>query len=240
MIRHLGSTVSNIWSANDQLQLRDAVHEGVRLLGFSSFILAHRKQSKNQLVADPTLTNWSDDDIQKYTNEQWFERDPVLAYSVIADQPRAWTLEEWSDSPTCGDYTRYMTDLGMHGGVTAPLASQVGEFGAISAVSHIPEAISGETASAVWVIGQCAALRAETIGLASSGIPGQLDGLALLTDHQLEVLEWIAKGKSNADIALITARSRRVTAYHVAEILRKLHVSTRAQAAALYFALAQN
>lgn len=86
-----------------------------------------------------------------------------------------------------------MNELGMHGGVTAPLANRIGEFGAISAVSHIPEAISGETASAVWIIGQCAALRAETIGLASARVRGQLHGLALLTDHQLEVLEWICE-----------------------------------------------
>lgn len=100
MIRHLGSTVSNIWSADDRPQLRDAVHKGIRLMGFSSFILAHRKQSRNQLVADPTLTNWSDDDIQKYINERWFERDPVLAYSAIADQPRAWIWQNGSIAPT--------------------------------------------------------------------------------------------------------------------------------------------
>lgn len=132
----------------------------------------------------------------------------MLAYSAIADQPRAWILAEWVDSADYGDYTRYMNELGMQGGVTAPLTNRIGEFGAISAVSHIPEAISGENANAVWIIGQCAALRAETIGVASASVQGQLHGLALLKDHQLEVLEWIAKVKSNADIALITARSR--------------------------------
>jgi LuxR family transcriptional regulator len=50
---------------------------------------------------------------------------------------------------------------------------------------------------------------------------------------QLEVLTWAAKGKSNADIAIITGQSTRSVSYHMSEILRKLGVSGRGQAIAL-------
>lgn len=56
-----------------------------------------------------------------------------------------------------------------------------------------------------------------------------------LTERQVEILTWAAKGKSNGDIATILSQSRRAVDYHMSEILRKLGVTSRAQAVALAF-----
>jgi DNA-binding CsgD family transcriptional regulator len=56
--------------------------------------------------------------------------------------------------------------------------------------------------------------------------------LSPLSTIQLNYLRWAAEGKSGTDIAIITGASRRAVAYHFAEILRKLGVSSRAQAVA--------
>jgi DNA-binding CsgD family transcriptional regulator len=53
-----------------------------------------------------------------------------------------------------------------------------------------------------------------------------------LSTIQLNFLRWSAEGKSSADIAIITGANRRTVEYHFAEILRKLRVSSRAQAIA--------
>lgn len=53
-----------------------------------------------------------------------------------------------------------------------------------------------------------------------------------LSGIQLNYLRWAAEGKSSTDIAAIAGASRRTVEYHFAEILRKLGVSTRAQAIA--------
>ena len=55
---------------------------------------------------------------------------------------------------------------------------------------------------------------------------------SVLSTIQLNFLRWAAEGKSSADIAIITGASRRAVEYHFAEILRKLDVSSRAQAIA--------
>jgi LuxR family transcriptional regulator len=54
------------------------------------------------------------------------------------------------------------------------------------------------------------------------------------SDIQKEILRWIAEGKSNSDISVIMNLSERNTRYHTDQILRKLDVSTRVQAAILY------
>lgn len=57
--------------------------------------------------------------------------------------------------------------------------------------------------------------------------------LQLLTQRELEVLNWIAEGKRNCEIASITCRSTRTVEKHVEHIFAKLGTETRT-AAMLY------
>jgi DNA-binding CsgD family transcriptional regulator len=54
-----------------------------------------------------------------------------------------------------------------------------------------------------------------------------------LTDRELLVLQLVAAGRSNGDIGAELFISRKTASVHVSNILRKLGVSTRVQAAAL-------
>lgn len=48
-----------------------------------------------------------------------------------------------------------------------------------------------------------------------------------LTKRELEVVEWIAAGKRNAEIGQILGCSSRTVQKHVQHILEKLHLETR-------------
>jgi DNA-binding CsgD family transcriptional regulator len=48
-----------------------------------------------------------------------------------------------------------------------------------------------------------------------------------LTKRELEVVEWIAAGKRNAEIGKILGCSSRTVQKHVQHILEKLHLETR-------------
>jgi DNA-binding NarL/FixJ family response regulator len=52
----------------------------------------------------------------------------------------------------------------------------------------------------------------------------------LLTVRETEVLSWVARGKASGDIAVLMGISERTVNYHVENAMRKLDVSTRAQA----------
>lgn len=58
-------------------------------------------------------------------------------------------------------------------------------------------------------------------------------GEAALTPRETEVLSWLAKGKTNRDIAEILGMSPRTVNKHLEHIFEKLGVETRAAAAAL-------
>ena len=52
-----------------------------------------------------------------------------------------------------------------------------------------------------------------------------------LTDREIEALTWVAKGKSSTDIAVLMNVSDRTVNFHINNVIRKLGVATRVQAA---------
>jgi DNA-binding NarL/FixJ family response regulator len=52
-----------------------------------------------------------------------------------------------------------------------------------------------------------------------------------LTDREIEVLTWVARGKSSIDISILMNISERTVNFHVNNVIRKLGVTTRVQAA---------
>jgi DNA-binding NarL/FixJ family response regulator len=52
-----------------------------------------------------------------------------------------------------------------------------------------------------------------------------------LTDREIEALTWVAKGKSSTDIAVLMKVSERTVNFHISNVIRKLGVATRVQAA---------
>lgn len=58
-----------------------------------------------------------------------------------------------------------------------------------------------------------------------------LDRISELTSRELDVVRLVASGKPNKEIAAELAISERTARTHVSRILRKLHLSSRTQAA---------
>ncbi|MFI4889511.1 MAG: response regulator [Steroidobacterales bacterium] len=52
-----------------------------------------------------------------------------------------------------------------------------------------------------------------------------------LNDREIECLQWSARGKTSAEIALIMGLSKRTVDFHVENACRKLNVATRIEAA---------
>lgn len=130
----------------------------------------------------------------------------------------------------------------------SPQAAQwLAALGPASPPGHLPQALAGALRPGATVrasTGAGARLSVRNLGTATlgetmlllaqerGGAPGRL-AEAALTPRETEVLSWLAKGKTNRDIADILGMSPRTVNKHLEHIFEKLGVETRAAAAAL-------
>lgn len=61
--------------------------------------------------------------------------------------------------------------------------------------------------------------------------PGRTAPQPALTPREREIMTWVARGKSSTDIAVLLGLSDRTVDFHVENVIRKLGVATRTQAA---------
>jgi len=88
--------------------------------------------------------------------------------------------------------------------------------------------------SAVAIMANAAMAKAEMLGLCPEISADEAHTVHALSERQVEILKWIAEGKSNPAIATITGLNDRAVRFHVSEILRKLGIASRSQAGAIY------
>jgi DNA-binding CsgD family transcriptional regulator len=60
-------------------------------------------------------------------------------------------------------------------------------------------------------------------------------GLSALSKREAETLQWVAKGKTNSEIALLLGITEKTVEKHLERVYRKLGVENRTMAAALFF-----
>jgi DNA-binding NarL/FixJ family response regulator len=123
------------------------------------------------------------------------------------------------------DWLRHMADSPTGQEAVVPVAQAVGEGMQLLARS-LGAAGLGET---MVLLSLAPALPSTAPAEAGSGRAG----LPALTPRETEVLSWLAKGKTNRDIADILGMSHRTVNKHLEHIFEKLGVETRAAAAAL-------
>ncbi|BCP51484.1 LuxR family transcriptional regulator [Kaistia sp. 32K] len=216
--------------------MQAAIHEAVRSLGFDSFNLAFEKSAKREFMTEPTLTNWSYDDLVAYERDGWSDKDPLLDYAATSTGPLLWQRPGWKSRNEMG-YYEYLKFNGIFGGLTIPLQGDSEKLGALTLLSFGDRPHDPDVLHAASIIAMVAKSRAAAIGLMSGQASGGGIKVRSLSTLQREILKWVANGKSNTEIALIVGQSKRSVDYHVIEILKKLEVGSRAQAAAIYGSL---
>ena len=154
-------------------------------------------------------------------------RDFLEEWRGLRPSPRGTRLKEaWDLDPLPVTVRDFVVPLGFGGGISVPLSTA---SGAVCGAMHF----STENADDITDLahdGMC------LIAPALNNLVGAVrpnSERASLSEREGEVLELIARGKSNAEIADELFIAQRTAATHVEHILSKLGASNRAHAAAL-------
>lgn len=231
----LAEAVEKIHLASDAALLRSALAESFSLLGYDYFMMGIEARSRDELGNEPTLTNLPDHVMQHYVAENLAECSPTLAHIWGGDEPYQWSggnYRTYYGSVFERRYGEYLRSIPVLSGIAIPLSRASDRVSAITVtaradIEHAPDALRR-----IAAIAKVAMMKAALLGIARDDSQAALLD-ADLSSRQVEILQWAARGKSNTDIAVITGQSKRAVDYHVSEILRKLKVSSRAQAVAL-------
>lgn len=196
--------------------------------GFDHFIISglpHRGVSVEPFVL---VNDWPDEWYERYVGRDYIEIDPVARYCFGTLEPFGWgeaPVDQDSGSPS----QRLMneaTEFGLNDGVCVPIHTEDGMLGCVSfggakrdadpRVNMMLHLIS------LYAHGRLRLFRRRPL----------LAPEAHLTEREIEVLKWVATGKTSQDIADLLSITKRTVDFHMANAAKKLGTVTRAHTVA--------
>lgn len=167
--------------------------------------------------------------LETYLQQRWHHVDPTIGYALLAVRPFHWrnVARDTHLSREQLDFLKDAKRMGVEAPVIVPFAGPGGRREVVT----FGERRSGAADPARIPILQamCSQTWCRYADLTGRSLTGEHD-VQDLTSKELDILQWIKHGKSNAEIAEILPLSVKTIEYHVGNILRKLGAANRTTA----------
>lgn len=220
-------------SAESMGELRQVCSDSFDQLGFSDFTVGGYDIASGAALPCASLTTLSADVRAQYV-EEVVHVDPVMARAIRGEAIVDWDGRSLAGRPAPARFREFLQDNGLRSGLNLSLQVKGREIWGMVLSSRVDRSVSPEIGQKAFSLSATVLLKRSLLLAAEAVMPsGEDPRLAQLSANQRDILGWIAQGKSNADIALILGLTKRAVDYHVTQILRKLGVASRTQAAAL-------
>lgn len=224
-----------LYKADSRESLFEALNAGCLALGFDLFTLSCHKASGREMILDATFTTVSPGFLGDYDRFGWYDDDAMAARIVAGEGPFAWnSARDRYAEIRKQSYVDFLQASQLASGVMVPLSHRPGTVSMMGMISLRERSYDQNLISAVTIIANAAMAKAEMLGLCPEISVDRAHAIRALSERQIEVLKWIAEGKSNPSIAAIMGLNSRAVRFHVSEILRKLGIASRSQAVAIY------
>lgn len=227
MGRTLWEYVSAIATAQDLVALQDLFAAAAAHLGFARVGLFSHVDPLRPGDRGVALSAGQDAWIAHYSRQGYQLVDPFQREARRRSTP--FLLSEVSLDPADPVQTRMLDDMraaGLHDGLAIPIRTP-GELPAacvfFGAEALTPERYGLAHAAAVFTHAAACRLLAKKRGHAPTA----------LTPRECSCLVWVARGKSDVEIAQLTSLSRRTVHHTIERAKRRLGVTTRVQAVVL-------
>ncbi|MFP5392838.1 MAG: helix-turn-helix transcriptional regulator [Gammaproteobacteria bacterium] len=199
-------------------------------LGFDGFMYRGRFQAPGARHVERIESNYNPTWRQRYNSQQYAAIDPTVLHACSSLSPLLWSDDMYA-SEEQKQLKAEARAYGLAAGVTFPIHSRNGNFGLLSlSLAHADEEAHRHVRAMLTWGTLLAAMTHEAMGRIvkdSSAVQ-----VPKLTQRQVEVLRWIAEGKSNWEIARLVDISEHGVSYHVRNILLKFNVGCRHRAIA--------
>jgi LuxR family transcriptional regulator, quorum-sensing system regulator CciR len=202
----------------------------IRDLGFANFALAHHVA----LIAPPKsvvrIHNYPDSWVEAVIENRYFSIDPV--HIVARKSAAGFHWREFGHFITLSEKQLQMQEAakraGIANGFTVPVNIPGEHPGTISFTTRIGVGFPDLALPTANFLGPLAFEAARRLANRASAEASSGDG-AILTNRQLECIAFVARGKSDTDIARIMGLSPATVKFHIDNARERLNVATRTQ-----------
>lgn len=168
--------------------------------------------------------------VQAYVTEGWGERDPLPQMVIGKGAPTRWS-EAWGQMEPDAEQMAFLTrmrEVGLGDGFTLPVYGPGGRNGSVNIGAAEREGvIESAPVDQMHMVAQVAHMRLCQL------LPDRGPLEKPLSARELEILDWVARGKSNSVIADILHLSGATVDTYLRRIYEKLDVSDRTSAAVM-------
>jgi LuxR family transcriptional regulator len=235
LLETLVDITTSIFAATDRMGLFHALDDGTAAFGFDKFGLSCHKPAGPEFVIDATLSSANEHFIREYERNNWFDDDMNAARIMNKSAPLFFdTKQDIYTESRKKNYIDFLHSTQMCTGLLIPLASRTGTVSVMGMIAATNRRFGREMLYGGSIMANAAMAKAEMLGLCPDISADEAAAIRSLSRPQIEILKWITEGKSNLDIATIMVLNERTVRYHVTEILKKLGVVTRSQAARIF------
>lgn len=195
-------------------------------LGFHSLSAVEKPRNEDMASAAVLFTNVPEPEVAKYRSRGYAAVDPIVQRTLRGDGPRLLSGlgEERLTALERKVLSSYHCASGVSDGLVIPVRRSVHPDGVIAFGGVRPQ-MSPSAQTALTVLGHCFYGRLEELLMATTRAPKPA-----LSKRELEILAWVAKGKSDAETAIILGISERTARFHMANAKTRLNATTRVQA----------
>jgi LuxR family quorum sensing-dependent transcriptional regulator len=204
--------------------------------GLTSFCISGLPEPGESLREYVLLSGWPTGWLERYIAEDYVHVDPVIRQLKRTVTPFQWdeALYDPGNEPNAHRVMTEATEFRMNSGVTVPIYSVTGFQACVTYGSAERKLdLSNRSVAALHLISIYAHNKMRDV-LAGSGNRAAKRATAL-SAREIEVLKWMAAGKTNWEIARIIGVTERTVEFHVSQALRRLNAVTRTQAVAEAF-----
>ncbi len=204
--------------------------------GLTSFCISGLPEPGESLREYVLLSGWPTAWLERYIAEDYVHVDPVIRQLKRTVTPFQWdeALYDVGNEPQAHRVMTEATEFRMHSGLTVPIYSVSGFQACVTYGSSERKLdLSSRSVAALHLISIYAHNKMRDV-MADSGNRAAKRATAL-SAREIEVLKWMAAGKTNWEIARIIGVTERTVEFHVSQALRRLNAVTRTQAVAEAF-----
>ncbi len=173
-----------------------------------------------------TLSNYPESWQSCYRERTYLRIDPIVQHALSSLVPLTWCdrIFVTTEQRAFRDESRM---YGLSAGVSFPAHNRYGDVACVSFVRQAGESDNGGAPCEIPIWGALVAnLMLDTsrrLGAVQSGTP-------CLSARELEILRWVAEGKSSWDISQIVSLTEHGVLHHIRNVMKKFDVPTRRQA----------